>query len=72
MNDPSGISTRATVRSASASELIYELLDAHADTADLASELSLDLDWRVHLRYLSDLQRVGRETLAHMSTEPIQ
>src|SRR5947209_5747056 len=30
-------------------ELIYELLDAHADTSDLAAELSYDADWAAHL-----------------------
>jgi hypothetical protein len=46
-------------------ELVYELLDAHDDTADLASDLAGDWDWRAHLEYLRALQRRGRETLAH-------
>ena len=45
-------------------ELIYELLDAHADTSDLAAELSYDADWAAHLEYLRALQRTGREILA--------
>jgi hypothetical protein len=44
--------------------LIYELLDAHDDTARLANGLMLDERWRAHLAYLRDLQRVGREGLA--------
>jgi hypothetical protein len=44
--------------------LSYELLDAHADTAQLAVEEATDGEWQRHLAYLRDLQRVGRETLA--------
>ena len=44
--------------------LLYELLDAHDDTARLAEELTVDDRWEVHLGYLRDLQRVGREALA--------
>jgi hypothetical protein len=47
-------------------ELVYELLDAHADTARLASELEGDDAWAAHLDYLRDLQRVGREALARV------
>ena len=54
------------------SELVYELLDAHADTQRMAEQLEsgdawapeLDDAWRAHLDYLRGLQRVGRETLA--------
>jgi hypothetical protein len=49
--------------------LIYELLDAHCDTAELAEELSFDLEWRCHLEYLRALQRKGREVLAQMSAD---
>jgi hypothetical protein len=49
--------------------LAYELLDAHADTADLAAELPYDPHWAAHLAYLTALQRKGRETLAHSSLE---
>lgn len=44
--------------------LVYELLDAHADTADLAGELEYDPRWAAHLDYLRVLQRKGREALA--------
>lgn len=46
--------------------LVYELLDAHRDTSELAVELGIDCDvrWRGHLEYLRALQRVGREALA--------
>jgi hypothetical protein len=46
-------------------ELVYELLDAHEDTARLAAKLQSDPEWLEHLDYLRDLQRVGREALAH-------
>jgi hypothetical protein len=45
--------------------LVYELLDAHDDTVQLASELEADLAWEAHLAYLRALQRKGREVLAH-------
>ncbi len=45
--------------------LVYELLDAHEDTARLARRLAAaDPEWREHLDYLRRLQRVGREMLA--------
>lgn len=43
--------------------LIYELLDAHDDTARLATG-EAPPGWQLHLGYLRDLQRVGREMLA--------
>jgi hypothetical protein len=46
-------------------ELVYELLDAHLDTMRMAGELDGDPAWAAHLDYLRDLQRVGREALAH-------
>lgn len=46
------------------SRLLYELLDAHVDTIQLADELPKSARWSAHLDYLRDLQRVGRETLA--------
>ena len=50
-----------------AATLIYEMLDAHYDTAVLAEELTdEDPDWEVHLDYLRALQRKGREMLARM------
>ena len=44
--------------------LVYELLDAHDDTARIATGQHLDARWQAHLSYLCDLQRVGRELLA--------
>lgn len=44
--------------------LVYELLDAHDDTARLAADLMDDPCWNAHLEYLRDLQRIGREALA--------
>lgn len=49
------------------SALVYELLDAHEDTARLASAPSDRIAWDAHLLYLRDLQRVGREALADVS-----
>jgi hypothetical protein len=46
-------------------ELTYELLDAHDDTARLAAEPDA-LSWQIHLAYLRDLQRTGRELLARV------
>ena len=48
--------------------LVNELLDAHDDTARLAADLAPDVRWEVHLGYLRDLQRLGREALALAST----
>jgi hypothetical protein len=45
-------------------DLVYELLDAHDDTARLAAELTDDARWHAHLAYLRDLQRIGRAVLA--------
>ena len=45
--------------------LVYELLDAHDDTARIATDQDLDVRWQAHLAYLRDLQRVAREMLAH-------
>ncbi len=45
-------------------ELVYELLDAHQDTMQLAEDDPADLRWAAHLDYIRRLQRVGRETLA--------
>jgi hypothetical protein len=44
--------------------LTYELLDAHADTARLATDHATAPEWHNHLAYQRDLQRVGREALA--------
>lgn len=45
------------------SALVYELLDAHLDTSDLARLLPGE-SWRAHLDYLRALQRRGHELLA--------
>jgi hypothetical protein len=51
-------------------ELIYELLDAHDDTARLAAEMGEpEAAWRAHLEYLRALQRKGRETVAQLALE---
>jgi hypothetical protein len=50
--------------------LVYELLDAHDDTARLAAGLAPDVRWEAHVGYLRDLQRLGREALALASTGP--
>jgi hypothetical protein len=45
-------------------QLVYELLDAHQDTVELAEQLVASPEWEIHCAYLRDLQRVGREHLA--------
>jgi hypothetical protein len=58
---------------ADASELgqwVGELLDAHLDTAWLAANLVGEAQWQMHLQYLSDLQRRGREALARLHPDP--
>jgi hypothetical protein len=47
--------------------LVYELLDAHEDTARLVADSASDSIWAVHLGYLRDLQRIGREALGRAS-----
>ncbi len=54
----------AVIAGGDATELVYELLDAHVDTMRMARELDGDPSWAAHLDYLRDLQRVGREALA--------
>jgi hypothetical protein len=47
--------------------LVYELLDAHADTAQLTTgRADEEGAWELHLRYLQDLQRAARERLARL------
>lgn len=48
-------------------ELVYELLDAHADTIAIADDVSASPAWAAHLDYIRDLQRVGRERLARLA-----
>ena len=47
--------------------LVYELLDAHHDTAVLAGGLTHDPGWQAHEEYLRALQRTGREVLADLT-----
>jgi hypothetical protein len=49
--------------------LVYELLDAHDDTARMAASLAADPVWQPHLAYLRDLQRLGREMVAAAAGE---
>ena len=51
--------------------LAYELLDAHADTAQLTVGLTCDPSWAAHLDYLRALQRKGREMLARATATEI-
>lgn len=46
-------------------DLVYELLDAHGDTIELAG-VPVDSVWEAHVDYLRGLQRVGREALARV------
>lgn len=48
---------------------MYELLDAHADTAELIEEMDLDERWFAHLQYLQALQRYGRGRLARICAD---
>jgi len=47
-------------------ELLVELVDAHADTVELATAPASEAAWRAHCDYLRDLQRLAQETLACM------
>lgn len=55
------------------SAIVYELLDAHQDTVELAGSHTDDC-WQAHLDYLRALQRRGREALARAaaSDQPSQ
>jgi hypothetical protein len=53
---------------ASLIDLVDELLDAHGDTVRLASEAPDDPRWQAHIGYLRDLQRLGKETMAHFTS----
>jgi hypothetical protein len=59
MSDPLAVEVTA---------LVYELLDAHDDTARLAAAPG-DTAWEMHLDYLRALQRAGRELLARLALE---
>jgi hypothetical protein len=56
---------------AALSELAYELLDAHTDTAQLVDGRPYDPSWAAHLDYLRALQRTGREMLARTAPEEL-
>jgi hypothetical protein len=58
------VASPAADRAEQLARLVYELLDAHADTDQLVRGPSTDCQWRAHLHYLRDLQRTGREILA--------
>jgi hypothetical protein len=58
------VSSPAADRGEQLARLVYELLDAHADTDRLVHGPSTDAQWQAHLFYLRDLQRTGREILA--------
>ena len=62
----SQFSSAAGGRSEQLTCLVYELLDAHADTEPLSRDDDRGLMWRAHLAYLRDLQRVAREVLAEV------
>src|SRR3954468_7822636 len=57
-------SAPAEARTEQLARLVYELLDAHADTEQLVDGPSTHLLWRLHMQYLRDLQRTGRAILA--------
>jgi hypothetical protein len=59
-------SSVASGRTEQLTRLVYELLDAHADTERLSRTAQPELLWHAHLEYLRDLQRVAREVLAHV------
>ena len=64
MLDPNGT---GTIAESYLADLVYELLDAHADTIRLTGDLTHDVEWAAHLEYLRGLQRVGREALARLT-----
>jgi hypothetical protein len=47
-------------------QLLYELVDAHADTVELATRVATGIAWSAHISYIQDLQRLAEETLACM------
>jgi hypothetical protein len=59
-------SSVASGRTDQLTRLVYELLDAHADTEQLSRTVQPELLWQAHLDYLRDLQRVARGVLAHI------
>ena len=61
------VSSGAFERSEQLARLVYELLDAHADTDRLMRRPHSELLWHAHRAYLRDLQRVAREVLANVT-----
>lgn len=61
------VENREAVRIGRLTELVSELLDAHLDTIQLTGEDPEAEVIAAHLDYLRSLQRVGRETLAHLA-----
>jgi len=49
--------------------LVDELIDAHDDTVRLSESLVGDWRWEAHIRYLRNLERLGREVLAAATVE---
>ena len=64
-----GRSTAAQSETSLQVALVYELLDAHADTANLAGALRDDPEWAAHLEYLQRLHRMTRAALAQPMSE---
>ena len=58
------LSTEGAVSTEYLISLVYELLDAHGDTIELAGQVTGRKEWAAHVDYLRGLQRVGREALA--------
>ena len=56
--------TMSIVEATRLPEVVYELLDAHYDTARLIAETADDDRWSAHLEYLRALQRRTRGILA--------
>jgi hypothetical protein len=63
------VSSAAFERSEQLARLVYELLDAHADTEHLTRRPHSELLWHAHFSYLRDLQRVAREVLANVTQD---
>jgi hypothetical protein len=69
--NPGGDQQPAAKSAGGLAALAYELLDAHADTAQLADGLLYDPSWAAHLDYLRALQRKGREMLARTTAKKL-
>jgi hypothetical protein len=59
---------RATADLTLLTTLVYELLDAHVDTVELALGLEHDIAWNMHLEYLRALQRQSNMLLARIGS----